>query len=487
MLIPLRHPDAMSISASAPAAQSSLPASVYALLAPLLALAATLASPAVLNDGDTWWHLAAGQWMLTHRAVPTTDVFSFSAPGAFWNAHEWLAELALAGAFRLAGWSGAAALTGALVAGALLIVTRRALRAGLAGLPLLALLLTAFCLIAPSLLVRPHLFGLALLAFWVDRLMTARETGRAPPLWAAGTMLLWANMHASFLLGLALIGPFALEALIEAQPRDRLKVFGGWAAFGLGAALACLANPQGYNIFLFPLAVTHMTMLPNIIEWRAISFDRFEPIEPALLALLGLALLRPVRLPALRLLVLLGLIHMALHHGRHQMIFGVVAPLLLAGPLAQVFPRVEIGEPRRDALLWRGGLALMALMVALRLFVPIARVDSPTAPLSALAALPQELRAKPVLNELSFGGPLIYAGIKSFIDGRFDIFGDAFFFRYDRMVEGDAAAFDEGVASYGFQWTLLPPAVPLNKVLATRPEWTRLYGDDFAVVYARKQ
>ena len=66
------------------------------------------------------------------------------------------------------------------------------------------------------------------------------------------------------------------------------------------------------------------------------------------------------------------------------------------------------------------------------------------------------------------------------------MYGDPFFFRYDQMVEGDAKAFDEGVAKFGFRWTLLPPAAPLNKILASRPEWKKIYGDAFAVVYARK-
>ncbi|MBB4198169.1 hypothetical protein CCR94_10970 [Rhodoblastus sphagnicola] len=474
----------MPVSLSAAPSATRLPDAVYALIAPLLALALTLASPAVLNDGDTWWHIAAGQWILAHRAVPTTDIFSFSAPGIYWNAHEWLAEILFAGAFKVAGWSGAVALTGALVAGTLLILTRRALRDGLSGIPLLALMLVGFSLIAPSLLVRPHLFGLFLLAFWVDRLMAARAADKAPPFWLAGVMLLWVNMHASFLLGLALIGPFALEALVEARADKRLKVLRGWALFGVCAALVCLINPQGFHTFVFPLTVMNLKTLGSIVEWRAMSFDHFEPMELALLALVGLALFRPVRVKPLRLVVLLGLIHMALHQGRHQMIFGIVAPLLLAGPMAAAF-RGEQPVSRRDGALWRGGFALMALLAAVRLLVPLERVDTPTAPLSALAAVPQVLRDKPVLNELSFGGPLIYSGVKPFIDGRFDMYGDAFFFRYDHMVAGDAAAFDAGVAQYGFRWTLLPPAAPLNKVLAGRPEWKRIYGDDFAVAFAR--
>ncbi|MCW2273921.1 hypothetical protein GJ654_08010 [Rhodoblastus acidophilus] len=477
----------MTLSTPLPASKSeNLPGAVYALIAPLMALALALASPAVFNDADSFWHLAAGQWIVSHGAVPTTDVFSFSAPDAVWHAHEWLTEILFAGAYKLFGWSGLAALSGLAIAGALTLVARRALRDGLTGLPLLAVMLLSLSLITPSLLVRPHLFGLLLLAFWVDRLLAARDANKAPPLWLAAVMLLWVNMHASFLLGLALVGPFALEALIEAPADKRLKIFRDWTVFGALAALLALVNPQGFHAFVYPVYVMNMKMLASIIEWRPTDFSHLGPMEIALLALIGLPLLKPVRVKPMRVLILLGLVHMALHQGRQQMVFAIVAPLLLAAPLAKVFVSREDATPARDRKIWAGALALVALMVGARLSLPIQRVDGPTAPLSALAAVPPELRAKPVLNELGFGGLLISSGVKPFIDGRTDMYGDPFWFRYEQMLGGDEKAFDAGLTQYRFEWTLLPPAAPLNKVLAARPEWKKVYGDAYAVVYARE-
>ncbi|HUO55167.1 MAG TPA: hypothetical protein VMU18_10515, partial [Rhodoblastus sp.] len=104
---------ARSPSALASPADHGLPDVAYALIAPLLVFAVALASPAVLNDGDTFWHLAAGQWILAHHQVPTTDVFSFSAPGVPWSAHEWLTEVLFAMAYGLGSWSGVVVLAGA--------------------------------------------------------------------------------------------------------------------------------------------------------------------------------------------------------------------------------------------------------------------------------------------------------------------------------------------------------------------------------------
>jgi hypothetical protein len=53
----------------------------FALFAGLLGFAVAAYAPAIFNDGDTWWHLAAGGWMIDHRAVLTRDVFSFTFDG----------------------------------------------------------------------------------------------------------------------------------------------------------------------------------------------------------------------------------------------------------------------------------------------------------------------------------------------------------------------------------------------------------------------
>ncbi|MGO9485679.1 MAG: hypothetical protein ACLPX9_14000, partial [Rhodomicrobium sp.] len=60
----------------------------------------------ILRDGDTYMHIVAGDWILQHRAVPSTDPFSYTFAGAPWVAHEWLSELVMAAAYRLGGWSG---------------------------------------------------------------------------------------------------------------------------------------------------------------------------------------------------------------------------------------------------------------------------------------------------------------------------------------------------------------------------------------------
>ncbi len=455
----------------------------YVVVAPLLAALVAAASPAVLNDPDTWWHVATGESILNHGAIPKQDVFSFSAPGIPWSAHEWLTEVLLQLAHRLAGWSGIVLLTGIAAGGALAVVAARASRA-LAGAPLLVVTLLSYSLIAPSLLARPHIFGLLFLAIWTSGLLAARDADRAPSPFLLPLMLLWTNMHASFLLGLALMGPFALEALIKAPAGNRFGVFKSWTLFGLAAVALALVNPQFYDAFLYPVRVMNLRLLSGIVEWRPASFDHVEAIEIVILALIGLGLFRPVRVPPVRLLLLLGLVHMALHQGRQQMVLAIVAPLLLAAPMGEAFPANATAAPIRR-FVWRGALAVLALAAVLRAAFPLERMDSPTAPISALAAVPPELRKQPVLNALGFGGYLIFLHVRPYIDGRSDMYGDAFMDNYDRVVGNDGAALDQTLAQENIAWTIFPPDAPILKAMDARSGWRRLYSNSFAVIHAR--
>ena len=52
---------------------------------------------------DTFWHRAAGVWMLDHHHVMRSDVFSYTVPGAKWITPEWGYDVLLAQSVRSVG------------------------------------------------------------------------------------------------------------------------------------------------------------------------------------------------------------------------------------------------------------------------------------------------------------------------------------------------------------------------------------------------
>ena len=449
------------------------PAPLFALLAGLLGFAAAGFMAALFNDGDTWWHLAAGAWMLDHGHVLTQDVFSFSVAGRAWNAQEWLSEILMISAFRTAGWSGIHLLFGLAFGGSVAVMAWH-VRRRTGGMPALVIILVGISCIMGSMLARPHVLALLPLALWTAELLRAREDRRAPGWWLLAVMLVWTNLHGSFAFGLALTCAFLLEAVLE----DR-RALRDWSLFLMASVVAAAMNPQFLQGLLFPFELLVMGSLHQIGEWAPTDVTKFAPFPITLFVLVWLGAMRHLTLSWLRTLILLGLVFLALSHARHQIIFGLVAPMLMASGLN--FARDQKPLP---SWLMPAGLALMVAMLAARLWIPTTRHDDKVSPMTALAHVPASLRAQPVLNQYGMGGYLIWSGVKVFIDGRTDLYGDAFMTDYDLISRPDRKALEGTLAKYHIAWAINAPGA-LTDMLDTMPGWHRGYSDDIAVVHVK--
>jgi hypothetical protein len=237
-----------------------------------------------------------------------------------------------------------------------------------------------------------------------------------------------------------------------------------------------------------------MKTLPLISEWKSASFDGFSGFELVLLGFLFFAFYRGIRIPAVRLLMLLGLLHLALQHVRHQAILAVVGSLLLAAPIgrslapAHPLPKPDLRaavrtRPKDYAPAALALLLIFATIAGVRLAVPLQRPDGEDVPMAALARLPAALRTQPVFNNYSFGGALIFEGIRPFIDGRADMYGDRFVSRYARISGGDLRAWHDAAGRWNIRWTMLSPSDRLAASLDREPGWRRIYSDRHAVIH----
>jgi hypothetical protein len=446
----------------------------------------------MLSDGDTGWHIAAGAWMLDHRTVPNFDPFSFTFAGQRWVPHEWLSEVLMAVVYRLGGWSALSLFFASAVTGMFLMLGIH-LRRWMPSLQSFIVLMAVFLLLQPYLLARPHLLALPIMAGWTIALLRARDADRAPPWPIAAIMILWANMHGSFLFGLLLIGPFALEAVID-SPGRRLQVFLSWGGFGLLALLAALITPHGIHGIIFPLQVSMMSTLPLILEWQGARFDSVSGFEIVLLGFLFFALSRGLRMTPIRLALLIVMLHLSLQHIRHQSVLAVVGALILAEPIGRAMVvREQLPKPTlREAFggEWRpwapavlGMLLLLSSIALVRLLVPMQRPDSENVPMAAMERLPEGMRDKPVFNNYGFGGTLVLNGVRPYVDGRADMYGDAFVKEYARISSGNEQAWQQSLRRWKFRWTFLSPRDGLVKLLDRQAGWRRIYADKWAVIH----
>jgi hypothetical protein len=310
-------------------------------------------------------------------------------------------------------------------------------------------------------------------------MIRARDQDRAPPLLAAALMTLWANLHGGFVFGLAIAAAFGLEALVDSK--DKQRAFRQWFVFGLACGLACLVNGNGLEGALHPLRFTQLQMLPLIDEWKPSSPSRTPFFFGVLALTLSLIVWKRPRLPGMRWLLLTAMLGLALLQVRHQAMLAIVAALILP----QGFARGAEPAPAIDFMSQRIAFAGAALLVAVRFILPLQPPDNEANPWKLIAMVPPNLRSQPVLNGYTMGGPLILSGIRPYIDGRGDMYGDEHVVGYSRIAHGDAALFREAVRRWNIRWAILPNDSKLIGLLQHSPDWRLVTRDKVGVIYAR--
>jgi hypothetical protein len=429
--------------------------------------------------------------MLAHWALPTSDPFSHSMPGAHWIVHEWLSELLLGATFGINGWHGVVLLTAGCFGLSVGLLTQYLIEHGEA-MTSLVVAICAGALLEPHLLARPHILAMPVMVAWCRALVTSREKNESPSFALLPLILLWANLHGSFMVGLGLSVFLGLETAIERQV-DWLAKLKQWIVFTLLSALIAMLNPNGLQAFLLPIRFMSMNVLhDSFTEWLSVNFHTAQPLELWLLGLIFAGYSLNLKLPAWRLLFVIGLIHMALQSVRHGDLLAILAPLLAwpsLGPqlktrmteggmtiLGQTF--AALARPST----WPAFLSAAGVAGVICAATGAKPVDSPSAPVSATAAAIGMGLTGPVFNEEGFGGFLIFNNIRTFIDGRIEMYGDDYLARYRAAERGDETSLRSIVAHYHIEWTMLPPQSGAALLLEHFPGWKRVYADQYAVI-----
>ncbi len=254
-----------------------------------------------ITNNDIWLHLAVGEWIVDHGEVPTTDPFSYTASGASFIAHEWLAGVLFYSVYRGAGLSGLMFMKTLFWMAALGLAGWAALRAGGSNVAVLGSLFLAIVIGNGRFLERPEIFTYAITGayFWVlgeehrrwraGAIDTAGGGGRtaASLLWVlVPSQLVWVQTHGAFVTGPILCALFLATTTIESifvwkKSPGRRRLLTG--AFVLASLIAAgLINPNGLHLYETALRLTEGTPELNF-EWQPL----FES-TPALRSSVGI-------------------------------------------------------------------------------------------------------------------------------------------------------------------------------------------------------
>lgn len=443
----------------------------------------------LLLDPDTYWQITIGQWMIDHRAVPWTDTYSFTMQGQSWMSTQWLAQVMYSQVYAWFGWAGPVALAALAIALAYALLTRFLVR-HLADVPVMILLPVSFLMALPHLYARPHVLALPVMVAWVAALLSAAERREAPPFALMALMTLWANLHGGFVFGLMLIGPIALDAVINADAKIRVRLFLRWFLFGLVALAASCITPYGWNSLLAARAILNLgEALKLIREWMPADFSFLGPIEAGVLLIIALAFFRGMKLPPMRNVLFVGMLYMALAHIRNADVFALLGPMVVAAPLAAQFGGrgndAGLTFPRPHGLAVSATVALMLGMTAVVLVLGRYQPAANVSPAAAVAIL-KEHKAQRVFNDYGYGGYMIWQGMAPYIDGRTELYGEKFVVEHNaarRLLR--PAEFFELLERHKIDATLLQRNSPAAQILDQVDGWRKVFIDDDVAVHVR--
>lgn len=462
----------------------------------------------LLGDGDTGYHIRAGEWILEHRSIPRLDIFSFHSPPIPWTAHEWLSEVIMALVHQVSG------LTGIVVFFAFLL----ALTFYLLFLSLKARdgnIITAVCIVLLAMaasqvhwLARPHVFSLLLFFLWFRILDDYRNGDRNHIYLLPLIMVLWVNLHGGYLAGFMLLGIFLAGELPSAfsndsetrlSARKRVKSFAMITAVCIPAA--CV-NPYGWHILLFPFKlVSNKLIMDNVSEFMSPNFHQPSPFKYLLLLLLVVLASVRERLRCTDLLLIIFFLNMSLYSVRYITLFAIItAPLLVrqtdimlktsSGRFAEALRkrslRISAVDGEAGGIVWLL-LAGLAAAGAVGSGAVHYEFDPKTKPVAAVRFLEKANLPGNMFNNDEFGDYLIYASwprYKVFFDGRSDMYGT------DRLKEYiKVRSFEEGwektLEKYHVNWIFFDTDSHLVRFLKESKNWKLIYQDKVASIFIK--
>jgi len=448
-------------------------------------------------DPDIWWHLHNAEHLVRNHSLPRHDMYSFTVAGHPWMNHEWLGELPFYFAWKALGISGIDALTVTLLSLIYLGVLYLAWKASRNFKAATIATICAVFLGKGSFGPRTILFGYLLLVCLLIVLQRFRETRRPAPLWLIPLMFgVWINTHGSWSLGMIVFSVIVAGGLfnlrwgwIESdlwtsqQKKQLLTVWGASIPF-------LFLNPYGWRLVFYPLdlAFRQKTNVEHIVEWASLNFHdgRGKFALLLLFVLLIGVLIRPRRWTVSEFALLLFAVYSGLTYVRFLCLMGI----LLTPVLARVLDFVPPYRPDFDTPVLNSAVALLMIVGTLHYWPTQSQLNNIVRdqyPARALTYVSAHRINGPLFNYYLWGGYINWQqpAVKIFIDSRADIFDYTGVFReYLDVVaiQNSDAILDK----YRVRYVLLPHNEPLTYLLDHGARWTRVYSDDNAVLFEKK-
>lgn len=465
-----------------------------------------------LYHTDLWGHLAYGRLLWDQRALPATEPFMPLAEGMRFIDSAWLSQLLAFRAFSQWGNSALQGLHAALITGCFALITWRVYRATRSVLATIAAL-GVFAAINwyQFAIVRPQLAGM--LCFVTLLCVLTGRWKRANWVFVPVLFALWANLHGSFIMGLAMLGCFTMGRAVDVWIRSGTPK--AWLADRVLrrlllltelAAAAVLLNPYGLQLLSEVFAFSGNSNLRDLVEWDPLQIRSF-PGQAVAWTALALAIayrLSPRRISTAEVLTLVVLGGAGLWTQRLLVWWAPVAAMCLAVNANAAWRKIRVKYPRPvaspRASVWTVvtfGMAWICfaytpfgLTVIQGRQVESKKSVSELTPVAATEYLVKHPPAGQVFNTYEWGDYLVWAGpkdLKIFVDSHAHLVPNEVWRHYMSVINV-AGDWNEILERYGVTTVVIDKQErrALISKLKDHADWKLEYEDGIASIYKRK-
>ena len=470
--------------------------------------AKNLSSLSYLSNGDVWWHLRTGIWMLQTHILPHNGLFSQSAE-LHWQSSSWLYDLLVASAFRMLG----------LLAIPLLLMAFKLLLAlvtffvagGLRGRFWPAVLLSAVSqYILGSVPLGPGYGSILFFGIELFLLIEVRHTVNERFLfWLPPLFLLWANLDVQFVYGILLFVLFLIAFFLRTlQPRTgagdtQLEWAAGSSAnVGIVAMLcgiATLITPYTYHFY--GVFFTSVTSGANryLSNFHAPGFR--QPQDYILLLLTMAAYLalgmRRSRDP-FQIGLMIGCSLLSFYAQRNSWLVALAAIAVIGEAMREhgIRDTTSIADAntqykRSRQLLSAGGLSIGILLMVAAVTIPrgnealLAKAGE-SYPVAACNYIREHRLPQPLFNSYPWGGFLTWylPEYPVAIDSRAGLYDDDFIAQYFKVMNADSP-YQSYPAMAQAGTLLLERKSVMGQALSSVPAFRVAYSDSVAVVLTK--
>lgn len=215
---------------------------------------------------DFWVGVVSGREVWLH-GIPSTEQLTSLAAGHHWVDQQWLAQLSMYASERIGGVGLTVAVCSAAVVACFALCAAVAHRRGASPTVLLFFFCLAFLAGPWGVQARTQALALPLFGLVVWLLCRDTEGKRKATLLVLPTLCVWANLHGSVLLGVAIVAVYGVSLIWQRQ------LIG--LVYALAAPLCVFVSPYGFSLFGYYETMTlHPPFGHQIVEWQRTTPSR---------------------------------------------------------------------------------------------------------------------------------------------------------------------------------------------------------------------